>query len=96
LPFLIVHNVLPARAWSEELAIPLSRKLRFPAGASLLSPESGNDDSIGTKPAVVAMVVTEPVMTVTTFVFEIMDVTVTTLLRRQSYASDKDTMLQHR
>jgi hypothetical protein len=78
LPFWNVHNVLLARAWSGTSTMLLSMKLRFRAG---LSPEPGNDDSIGTKPEVVPMVVADAV-TVVSCMFEEVDVSVTTLLRR--------------
>lgn len=78
LPFWNVHNVVPARAWSGASATLLSMKLRFCAGAS---PEPGNDDSIGTKPAVVPIVIADDV-TVIRCMFDEVDVSVTTLLWR--------------
>lgn len=77
LPFLNMHNVLPARAWIGTSATLLPIKLRFRAG---LPPEPGNDDSIGTKPEVVPMVVADDVTDVSCVFVEV-DVSVTTLLR---------------
>lgn len=76
LPFWNMHNVVPARAWSGASATLLSMKLRFCAG---VSPEPGNDDSIGTKPAVVPIVVAEDV-TVIKCMFDEIDVSFTNLL----------------